>query len=253
MPIVSIIIPVYNRESLIEKAVNSAINQSISDIEIIIVDNNSTDDTYKVCSRLAESDGRIRLYKNDMNIGPVKNWIKCVSYAQSLYSKILFSDDMIASNYLELTLPYILSKDCAFVYSPAIVGSEDWKGILHYQHFFTDCKIARDAYLRTSVHINNFTPNSPGAAIFRTADLNNNIMTELDGIEGYDFCANGAGVDWLTYVLTSLHYKYVAYVSTPLVFFHAHPDSISVKNENNLVPLGYSLAKKWFVSKINGL
>jgi len=47
-PLVSILIPVYNREKLVQKAIESAINQTYKNIEVIVVDNKSTDKTYEV-------------------------------------------------------------------------------------------------------------------------------------------------------------------------------------------------------------
>lgn len=253
MSIAAILIPVYNREDLIGRTIKAAIAQTITDIEIVIVDNQSTDGTFEVCRKFAEIDNRIRLFRNIENIGPVRNWIKCAEYATAPFSKILFSDDLIAPNYLERTLPYILSPECALVYTPAIIGCEDWKGNTHYNAFMNDCKISRDYFLRSAAHLENFTPVSPGAALFRTSDLRKHILTALPGIEGYDFLRYGAGVDWLIYMLTALYYPHVAYVSDPLVYFHAHAGSITISNENNMIPMGYTIAKNWLMAVVNWL
>ena len=55
-PLVSIVIPTYNREQYIEDAIKSAINQTYRNIEIIIVDNCSTDSTWDILNRWAESE-----------------------------------------------------------------------------------------------------------------------------------------------------------------------------------------------------
>lgn len=253
MPIASILIPVYNREHLIARTLQSALAQTVTDIEIIVVDNHSTDATFDVVAALAEQDKRIRLFRNDDNVGPVRNWIKCVAYASAPYAKILFSDDLIAPTFLERTLPHILSPDCGLVYTPAMVGQQDWTGGVHYRAFLSDCKFARDAFVRAATHMEHFTPVSPGAALFRTADLRKHIFTSLPGVDGYDFARFGAGVDWLIYTLTALNYPYVAYVAEPLVYFHAHAGSISISNEDNQVPTGYALAKKWLCATVKGL
>jgi glycosyltransferase involved in cell wall biosynthesis len=253
MPISSILIPVYNRQDLILRTLNSALAQTVSDIEIIVVDNNSTDSTYEIVAGLAATDSRIRLYRNDENIGPVRNWAKCAEYATAPYAKILFSDDLIAPTYLERTLPAIISRDCALVYTPAVIGYEDWKGTVHYRAFIGDCKIARDHFLRATTDMENFIPVSPGAALFRTSDLRKYILAELPGVKGYDFARYGAGVDWLIYALTALRYQHVAYVADPLVYFHAHAGSITIANENNQIPMGYALAKKWLRMSVKSL
>jgi glycosyltransferase involved in cell wall biosynthesis len=254
MPIASILIPVYNREHLIEQTLQSALAQTVADIEVIVVDNQSTDRTHEVCASYAALDSRIRLFRNERNVGPVRNWIECVKHATTPFSKILFSDDLIAPNYLERTLPKLIAKDTALVFSPVIVGETEWKGALHYRNYLDDCRFTSDAFIRTAVRMGGYiTPVSPGAALFRTADLQKNILTELPGVEGYDFAATGAGVDWLIYGLTALHYTNIAYVCDPLVFFRQHPGSISIHNENGLVPTGYTLAQNWFISRVQGL
>ncbi|MFB5430446.1 glycosyltransferase family 2 protein [Enterococcus casseliflavus] len=64
---VSVIVPTYNAESTIKKAIESIINQTYQNFEIIIVDDVSTDSTYSVLQELKESDTRIRVYQNQVN------------------------------------------------------------------------------------------------------------------------------------------------------------------------------------------
>ncbi len=60
--LVSVIVPVYNRETVIEECLNSVFAQSYQNFEIIIVDDGSSDGTYKMCEQLAAKDSRIRLF-----------------------------------------------------------------------------------------------------------------------------------------------------------------------------------------------
>ena len=62
-PLVSICIPAYKCEKTIEKAVNSALSQTYKNIEIIIIDDNSPDNTFKILESI--KDNRIHLYKNE--------------------------------------------------------------------------------------------------------------------------------------------------------------------------------------------
>ena len=80
-PKVSILIPVFNRKSYISDCIQSALDQTISSIEIIIVDNASNDGTWEICQEYANRDQRIRIFRNDTNIGPVRNWKKCLDPA----------------------------------------------------------------------------------------------------------------------------------------------------------------------------
>ncbi len=67
MPVASILIPVFNREELVQRAIQSALAQTLSDIEVIVVDNASTDSTWEVVQGLAGTDRRIHAYRNETN------------------------------------------------------------------------------------------------------------------------------------------------------------------------------------------
>ena len=67
-PKVSVIIPVYNRENLIQRSINSVLNQTYNNIEVIVIDDASTDNTWEKIKEL--DDDRIKYYKNDLNKGP---------------------------------------------------------------------------------------------------------------------------------------------------------------------------------------
>lgn len=252
MPIASILIPVHNREDLVARTLDSALAQTVRDIEVVVVDNCSTDGTWAVLQKYAAQDARVRIARNESNVGPVRNWRRCVELARAPYAKLLFSDDLIAPSFLERTLPAILSPECGLVFTSAHIGQQPWQGSVSYRSFLDDTRMTREIFVRTALRVNGFAPNSPGAAIFRTADLAANILTELPGVAGYDFAATGAGVDWLIYLLTALRYPTVGYVSEPLANFHAHSGSISIINLDGQVTTGYALAKQWFMANVPG-
>lgn len=91
---VSIIIPVHNVEKYLRKCVESVVNQTLTDIEIILVENLSTDSSYEVCMELAEQDSRIKVLKLDRSgISYVRN--KGVEAASSPYVAFVDGDDII--------------------------------------------------------------------------------------------------------------------------------------------------------------
>ena len=89
---VTVSIPTYNRARFIGKAVDSVLAQTYKDIEILIIDNASTDDTQKIISSF--DDNRIKYVKNEENIGIIGNWNKCIGLAQGQYLMILGDDDV---------------------------------------------------------------------------------------------------------------------------------------------------------------
>jgi glycosyltransferase involved in cell wall biosynthesis len=91
-PLVSICIPVYNAEKTIVNTLQSILNQTYQHLEIIIVDNNSTDHTLDLLKRF--TDPRIKKYKNDTNIGAEKNFSRCIELATGEYIAIFHSDDL---------------------------------------------------------------------------------------------------------------------------------------------------------------
>ncbi len=91
-PTVSVLIPTYDNAHFLDETIQSVLNQSFSDFEIIIVDNQSKDNTDEVVQKYLV-DSRVKYFKNAGNIGMVGNWNKCLEYAQGTYLKYLCSDD----------------------------------------------------------------------------------------------------------------------------------------------------------------
>lgn len=90
---VSIGMPVYNGADFIRQAVNAVLSQDYEDIELIISDNASTDDTESICRGLAAGDARISYTRNDVNIGAAKNYNKVFHLARGKYFRWAAHDD----------------------------------------------------------------------------------------------------------------------------------------------------------------
>lgn len=101
-PKVSICIPAFNAADYLRQAVESVLGQDYQDYEIVIIDNCSTDHTVSLVSELQQlSNGHIRFYQNDRNIGLVGNLNRCLEYAKGAYIKFLCADDMLLPGCLE--------------------------------------------------------------------------------------------------------------------------------------------------------
>ena len=99
--LVSICIPTYNGEKYLKECLDSVLAQSYKSFEIIIVDDCSNDKTIDISSSYLEQDDRIRLYTNEINLGLVENWNKCISLAKGEWIKFVFQDDTISFNCIE--------------------------------------------------------------------------------------------------------------------------------------------------------
>jgi len=101
-PTVSICIPVYNGAASIGQALDSAIAQTFGDIEIVVVDNASTDDTLEVVA--SRDDPRVRVLVNESNIGAGCNWNRALAEARGEFVKILCADDYLRPECVERQL-----------------------------------------------------------------------------------------------------------------------------------------------------
>lgn len=100
-PKVSVIIPTYNVEQYIEKCLNSVISQTLVDVEIIIVDDGSTDSTPQIIKEYEKRDSRIKVYINDTNHGAGYTKNRALAAARGEYVGFVDSDDYVDVDYFE--------------------------------------------------------------------------------------------------------------------------------------------------------
>ena len=100
MPEVSVIIPVYNNEKFIEKCIRSVMEQSFCDLEILVVNDGSTDGSAEILQKLAGEDGRIRLVsQSNQGVAAARN---CgLDMASGKYLTFVDGDDYIGKDYIE--------------------------------------------------------------------------------------------------------------------------------------------------------
>ncbi len=112
MPLVSICIPAYNNADTILDTVASVLASDYDNIEVIIVDDCSTDDTYEKILGLDPS--KVFVYKNEKNLGMAGNWNRCLSLCRGEYVRLLCADDRIDAD--------LISKEVALLESnPSVV------------------------------------------------------------------------------------------------------------------------------------
>src|SRR3712207_6191103 len=99
-PKVSIGLPVYNGEKFIREAIDSILNQTFEDFELIISDNASTDETAAICQTYAAQDRRVRYFRNLENIGAAGNHNRVFEAASGKYFKWAAHDDLCGPNFV---------------------------------------------------------------------------------------------------------------------------------------------------------
>lgn len=98
-PLISVCIPSYNNANFIGPAIDSVLNQTLDDFELVIVDDLSPDGTREKIR--AYSDPRLRVIENDRNLGHEENWNKALRGARGRFVKILPGDDLLHPRCLE--------------------------------------------------------------------------------------------------------------------------------------------------------
>lgn len=108
-PKISVLMPVYNAEDFVHVAVHSILNQTWKNLELIAVDDCSTDRSYEILLELAKSDDRLRVYKNEQNSGAYPTRNKALSFATGDFITVHDSDDWSHPQMLEVQLGAMMS------------------------------------------------------------------------------------------------------------------------------------------------
>ena len=97
---ISIIVPIYNMEKYLNKGVNSIINQSYENLEIILVNDGSTDDSLNICNKFKKKDKRVVVLKKENGgLSSARNY--GIEHANGKYISFVDADDYIEKDYIE--------------------------------------------------------------------------------------------------------------------------------------------------------
>ena len=158
-PLVSVIIPAFNAQNYLIDAVDSIKNQTYTNLEIIIIDDGSTDNTYVVAQKLTQGDARVVLYKNEKNMYIAKTRNKAIMLCKGKYIVWQDADD--------ISQPQRIMHQVEFMETHADVGicggflqSFDSSGDLDVRTYAAD-----DSPLRKNIF--RFSPVAQPAAIVR--------------------------------------------------------------------------------------
>lgn len=141
IPRVSIGIPVFNGATYIKEALDSLVNQTFQDFEIIISDNASQDDTPSICKAYSRADERVRYVRHDHNHGAALNYNFVFNQARSPYFKWASHDDVCAPLFLERCVEVLdRSPETVLCFPQTIIIDKDshpvkdYPNQLHLQH-----------------------------------------------------------------------------------------------------------------------
>ena len=149
-PRVSIGLPVFNGERYLARALDSLIAQDFEDFELIISDNASTDSTAEICQDYARRDRRIKVHRNERNIGAVGNFNRTLDVASGAYFKWAAHDDWCAPEFLSRCVE-VLDQDPNTVLCFTAMGVADGDGTV-FRVQREDLDGATSSHPRTRFH-----------------------------------------------------------------------------------------------------
>lgn len=124
-PLISVITPAYNAERFIQETIQSVLDQTYSNWEMIIVDDCSTDRTVELAKSYSEKDNRIKVIQLEENSGSAVARNVAMANASGTYIAFLDSDDLWFPEKLEKQLHFMQEKDIAFSFTKYVRMEED--------------------------------------------------------------------------------------------------------------------------------
>lgn len=160
-PLVSVLMTVFNREKCLASSIDSVLESTYTNFELIIVDDCSTDSSYDIALKYSQKDPRISVYKNEKNLGDYPNRNKVASYAKGKYLKYNDSDEEMYYYGLKIMV------ECMEKYPEAPLGFSQIHDEHKMPHFLTSEEIYRGHYLEDK----HYFRNAPSSSIIRRAEF----------------------------------------------------------------------------------
>tara|TARA_B100000579_G_scaffold216753_1_gene177241 strand:- start:113 stop:814 length:702 start_codon:yes stop_codon:yes gene_type:complete len=123
--LVSFIMSTYNSEDTVSKSIESMLNQTYENIEILIVDDSSNDNTYKICENYSRTNDNIFLFRNNKNIGLTKSLNKLLKHSKGAYIARQDADDT--------SMPERIQKQFEFIKSNKLDGCSARSNIIGHR------------------------------------------------------------------------------------------------------------------------
>ena len=154
-PLVSVLMTSYNRQKYIAEAIESVLASTYKNFELVIVDDDSKDNTVAVARSYEQKDDRVKVFENEKNLGDYHNRNKAASYASGKYVKYLDSDDFMYPHCLQVMVTAMEQfPDAGYGLS----------GVYDSKKPFPICLSPHDAYIEHFYSFGHFN-RAPGSAI----------------------------------------------------------------------------------------
>ena len=226
---VSVIIPVYNREKYLERCLNSLINQSLKEIEIICVDDGSTDNSADILNKYQTKDARIKIIlQRKEGVSAARN--KGIDMAAGEYIGFVDSDDYVDRDYYEKLYKAAI-ETFADVACAGIVRENEKKCVIlenyKFQKYFDNI---RDKFIAIKYPDNNYVTNK----IYKRSALNGANIRFKEGVIYEDLFFTPSVIEKLGRVVVVANTNY---------HYWKHKNSI-IKQDNDKARADYTNANK---------
>lgn len=249
-PRLSVLVPTYNREKYLEQCVRSVLDQDFKDLEVIISDNASTDNTWDIAQALAKEDKRVKVYQNENNIGPVGNWKRCLDESKGSFIHWLWSDDWVEPgiySHVFTSMDKSRSKAATFWnYRFNDNNSEkhiSWRCSLDHLSGISAAK--RILFLTKEI------PLSPAAYILPSSGVKNSFYDNIPVSQDIDCVGKAIGVDSLMIIGSVVGLDKVEVIKKPYVNFRVHENLSTQYAQSGILMLHYKWSHLWYLSQYN--
>lgn len=232
-PLVSVIVPIYNQAPFLKQRLDSILNQTFKDYEILILDDCSTDPSLLEVEPYL-SYPFVRLLKNTQNSGsPFAQWEKGISMAEGSFIWIAEGDDMSELNFLETLLPMFNTPDINLVFCNSnLINTKNEITPNHYLHnghykglgfeankWYDDYVEEGILEIENALCVRNTIPNV-SAVLFRASEIK---QIDFTACQQFNTCG-----DWYVYIQLVKKGK-IAYKTASLNYHRVHKESVVAK------------------------
>ncbi|MGZ3814281.1 MAG: glycosyltransferase family 2 protein [Mucilaginibacter sp.] len=173
LPLVTIGVPTFNGERYIRKTIESVLAQTYSNLEIIVIDDCSTDSTLDIVKAL--NDPRIKVIVNEKNMGPSGTWNRLIEHANGTYFKVLCHDDLLYEDIVRKQIDVLLKDECCvLVAANRDIIDESGNIAMSPKRFKKSGRIAGRKLLMKSIKSGTNIIGEPHAVMFRLDAIKKN-------------------------------------------------------------------------------
>jgi len=236
MVLVSVLLPSYNHEMYIAETIESILNQSFTNFELLIIDDNSSDNSRGIIKDYKEKDDRITIIFHNRNIGIAKTQNELIKMAKGKFIAFLNSDDVWKEDKLEKQLKILDKDENLIVWSDGEVINEKSKKIgKSFTHFYDASQKKKSGKLFVELLNNNYILFS--SLILKKENLGDlKFYEKLERVSDYKFMVDLAK-----------NYNFY-FIKNHLVKYRIHPKNTLTSNIKVLIKDSF-IIRKYFLKK----